>query len=736
MTLPGASLFTEMAGNSAAAAAGGIALPHYATGAVSAIAADPLCTAAVRSGQLTDVASWYSSLYNNPKQQSKPGGSRQSTLQDLPATSKAASAAQPKVDDDPSTGVQPFPTSSPGQQPPLKFKGEPEQLPSALESPSAFSGRSHSKTASVDHQQKLRTPGSSSKATRSAGIKSRQQSRFASTAEKARKRLFDGYGSPAVGTTSQAAKSQDPFLDADAGVAPRTDVHQDASIPGASLYQRSIADAGLWQPAGGRGAVAVSGPSPILTLPPPSQLDPEVLDALPLAMKRELERAYSRRGQAISPPSKQHGAAAAAAGARYRSEAAHHQHHASMFVPARAEAASAAAFDGPSTSKAVLPHAAAEADSIAQGARHAQQAAPSPEARRRGAMPPPPQAARGSHQAQVPAPAAAGSRHAALKRSRGQLDGGGLGAMTLTQIDPDVLQELPEDVRKEVLASLPSSRDVRAPSSRVSRVLASAANPFLQRGPGQPQGGRQWRDTGAVQNVGLEGGKPGRNQSRQAAVASPEARPSSSRGAQPQQLLPAKRFADQDEAEQVRAAFESCIDAIIQQFSNARAVAMAAENAAPTPGATDQDGPPPVTDTPPPVAVANAETSGTAAGEPVRSLQTVVGTGAAQFPATATGDSPVGMAGTTPADHGAGSAAVDALRQECHAKLQASLQYYGQWLCSIAGYNLEEVARALRLLNRLAAAHAASEGLAAEVAKCIQFVTKDVRAKYGFHLKI
>ena len=35
--------------------------------------------------------------------------------------------------------------------------------------------------------------------------------------------------------------------------------------------------------------------TPIEPLPPPSQLDADVLDALPLDLKRELERAYGAR---------------------------------------------------------------------------------------------------------------------------------------------------------------------------------------------------------------------------------------------------------------------------------------------------------------------------------------------------------------------------------------------------------------------------------------------------------
>ena len=47
------------------------------------------------------------------------------------------------------------------------------------------------------------------------------------------------------------------------------------------------------QAAGGR-AMGKNG-TPIQALPPPSQLDAAVLDALPLGLKRELERAYGAR---------------------------------------------------------------------------------------------------------------------------------------------------------------------------------------------------------------------------------------------------------------------------------------------------------------------------------------------------------------------------------------------------------------------------------------------------------
>jgi hypothetical protein len=188
--------------------------------------------------------------------------------------------------------------------------------------------------------------------------------------------------------------------------------------------------------------------TPISALPPASQLDREVLDALPITMRLELERAYGRR--LGSPPAGGAGGGAGPGGAKRSAVPA--------FFAGRPDGGGGAIADRQ----------------------------PQPAKRRK---------------AEAPPAAAKGARWFAPRPAAQQ-------PLTLSQIDPEVLAALPADVAQEVLRALPPAGGAalqrKAAAHAGKRQAAAAMAAAAQRRRGAQ--GVQQEDEGmqlAAQRPGL-----------------------------------------------------------------------------------------------------------------------------------------------------------------------------------------------------------------------------------------
>ena len=178
-------------------------------------------------------------------------------------------------------------------------------------------------------------------------------------------------------------------------------------------------------PAGAREAPAPApggGGTPIAALPPASQLDPDVIDALPPALRAELEQAYGRRlGSPTKPAQTKRGAGGGTGGGAGGAPVA------ALFAP-----------------PAARPQKRRRADDRGAGAGARSGGGGGGGALRRPGAPP---------QALQPA--------------------------SLGHIDPEVFAALPPDVAQEVLRSLPPT--MRRPMEAELRSLPPAAGAALQR---------------------------------------------------------------------------------------------------------------------------------------------------------------------------------------------------------------------------------------------------------------
>ncbi|GAB4820844.1 hypothetical protein N2152v2_007890 [Parachlorella kessleri] len=183
--------------------------------------------------------------------------------------------------------------------------------------------------------------------------------------------------------------------------------------------------------------------SPIQALPSFSQLDPSVLDALPLGLKRELERAYGISKPLRSPPGHKPKRGRPAQAASYPRPVPKRQRLESFLSHANPPPA---LFQQP-----VQPPGQGSGKAARALQEHSIQAAPAAANRGAAAVPAPAVPGPSAARAVVTAAAAASGKAAVPSTAAAAA---AAAPSSLSQVDPEVLDELPADVRREILAQL------------------------------------------------------------------------------------------------------------------------------------------------------------------------------------------------------------------------------------------------------------------------------------------